>query len=855
MSKTINIYASDAEDFDTEGLGTLLPMDWEYNNKGRGGAVLKITHPYDDQGKWQLIQAGRIVKADVPVRTVPEISNGALITTAERWTVKITATKSQRAQYNKAVRGKKKKTLPEGYEVTVVEKGASRYKIKTSKYGTGWIAIEALDVKIEDVPYNTVAAVEAATPSVQVRAQLFRLQQPKVTSDGRQIEVEALPIAYDAAGILTDPYTGAVVTGPQVMESILEHAYMDTDLELYTNIGDSRTAFEKRNENIISTLLNGDDSFVGRFGGDVLLDDDSITILKSAGVDRGFYATYGRNLIGIDSYEVSDDVVTAILPVGENADGTPLYLDGQKYVTSPNVDQFPTPHMMELKVPGAKVDKKQRVTVAEARQAMQDAAQAKFTDEGVHIPEITLRIQFALLGDSEEYKHFKDLDQCHMYDIVHVWHPLVCGYVDLAVCECTWNGMKERYTSMTLGKPGGTLSKTRISANSIFGSITGGQIAWNSINSGNLATECIDARHVQAESINADAMQTNTFTANTAFVQTMNAHSIDAEEAAIRSITATNIHTNTLAAAFASLFSVVANKITAREIEVGKLDAIVESVVTLTAGSADFDVTTVQHLVSSVLQSTVLTSGLARIENLYVTQANLMNATLDRLTLLAADGETYYDIGVGTDGNLTAIERDPATINTTTGTTTDGRNVLDASGMEDDPAVGYDVPALDGLTVQSGEDGLMWIYQQALSVGKLRAVEAFIGSAEIPSLQATVIDAVGDSMTFSANEVIQMLIGMREDVRTWFSFETDGLVTRKMTIDPDTGEPTPASKWSTRVGEDGYYIDHDDVMGHVGAFYKESANFRSLQVTKKAGQTNTDIRVRPTATGGWVWTD
>ena len=82
------------------------------------------------------------------------------------------------------------------------------------------------------------------------------------------------------------------------------------------------------------------------------------------------------------------------------------------------------------------------------------------------------------------------------------------------------------------------------------------------------------------------------------------------------------------------------------------------------------------------------------------------------------------------------------------------------------------------------------------------------------------------------------------NVKAWFTFGEDGLVTRKKN-----------SKWSTLVANDGYYIDHDDVIGHVGAFYQEAANFRSLQVTKKSGQVNSDIKVRPTSTGGWVWTD
>ena len=501
MSGTINIYEAAADDFDCEGLGTLCPLDWTYKNRGAGGAVLTMTHPYDAEGRWQLIQAGRIIRADVPVRTVPEIEAGALAQTAEVWTVRAGATKAQRYLYSRAAKGKgsKIKLVPAGAQVTVTQYGDDRYLCYYSaqvkerkrwrwKTWRGCMDKEALDVKIETLDTSTVEKTEQAIPSVQVRPQLFRLQQPK--KQEKEIEAEALPIAYDAAGILCDPYIRSQLTGVQALQRILDSAYMDTEVELYTDIGDTRLGYEKRNVNIINALLNGEDSFVGRFGGDVLLDNNRITILRSAGIDRGFYATYGRNLVGIDSYELSDDIVTAYVPVGETASGAPLYLDGDKYIKSSNFDDYPVPHMAELKVSDAKVNTKEGVTVNIARQRMRDAVADEW-EKGAHIPAITLKVRFEILGDSEEYAQFRQLDQCHMYDIVHVWHPLVCGYVDMAVCECDWNGMKERYTSITVGVREQELSGAKVLASSISGSVSSKQIAWNAMDSGQIADESV----------------------------------------------------------------------------------------------------------------------------------------------------------------------------------------------------------------------------------------------------------------------------------------------------------------------------------------------------------------------------
>ena len=779
MSSTINIYEANATDFDCEGLGTLCPLEWEYVNKGVGGAILSITHPYDPDGKWQLLQAGRIIRADVPVRTVPEIQAGALVATAEQWTVSTGATKNQRYMWTKSLSGKgrKKKCVPKGTVVTVVLKGVDRYKIKHSKYGTGWMDHDALEVKIQDVPYNTVAAVEAATPSVQVRAQLFRLQQPKRKL--KEIEVEAMPVAYDAAGILTDAFSKDVLTGPQALALIKDNAYMDSDVELYTDIGDSRTAFDKRNANIIGALLDGDESFVGRYGGDVLLDDWEITILRSAGMDRGFYATYGRNLTGIDSYEISDDITTCILPVGETEKGEPLYLDGDvPYITSPNFDQFPLPHMAELKVSEAKVNKKEGVTVALARTRMRNAVQAEW-DKGVHIPAVTLKIDYARLGDSEEYKAFKDMDQCHMYDIVHVWHPLVCGYLDMAVCECTWDGMKGRYTETTLGTPGGTLSKAKISAGSISGSISGKQIGWGALSAGQLANDCIEARHIQAESVNADAIQAESLTAETAVVQQLNAMSLQALTAKLNSVTAQTIVTDTLAASVANLMHVAAQDIEAGRISTDVLAAVLAEMVTVQAKVGSFDLSTVQNLVSSALTLQRGQANSMYITNLAVTSANLLNVTVGKL-VIKGDDNLYYEVGVGANGVIRTSQYDATAAEIAAGVTTDGRQIVEET---------INAQTITGKYVSAEEATFNRVLAAALEAGKITASEALLASASIPMLYVTSIKSLGDTIDISANESIRLQAGRLNSMAL---LDDEGLHVGRAVLDEDGNYQTDA---------------------------------------------------------------
>lgn len=85
---------------------------------------------------------------------------------------------------------------------------------------------------------------------------------------------------------------------------------------------------------------------------------------------------------------------------------------------------------------------------------------------------------------------------------------------------------------------------------------------------------------------------------------------------------------------------------------------------------------------------------------------------------------------------------------------------------------------------------------------------------------------------------------------TWFTFTTDGLTTRRPEQTDDNGNVREASAWSTLIDETGYHIDHDSVPnGHVGSFSKENLETRGYKLS------SSPIVIRPSSTGGWVWTD
>lgn len=142
-------------DFSTMGLcGALTPTEVEFHEIGNGNSTLTMTHPVDPYNRHSLFgstynmrygyspydvnlyEVNRILKADVPVRNIPEIlDSGAFANEFEQWRVNSGRTADERGIWTKRKtdEGKKKYTMPAGAVFSVIKTYAnSNYRCKIS---------------------------------------------------------------------------------------------------------------------------------------------------------------------------------------------------------------------------------------------------------------------------------------------------------------------------------------------------------------------------------------------------------------------------------------------------------------------------------------------------------------------------------------------------------------------------------------------------------------------------------------------------------------------------------------------------------------------------------------------------
>ena len=412
----ITVHTPNCEDFDNLGeCGPLECISAKFIEEANGLSELTIEHPIDKMGRWSFLQEGYILQAEVPVRTVPEIKDGAIVTQTQTWKVKTTATKSDRALYSKASGGRKLATVDIWKDkaktirntVVVVAEDDSRYKIRRNK-GYGYISKNALEEAYSNPPLNqTPEAIETIVPAWSIRPQLFRMYAPEI--DEKKVTVKARHISYDLLGniVTYDPsrthpnwsstkqyQVGDVVydtntkrihfcavaninhrppavypTPPNIvywtdnptcsaaLSGIMRNCGKPHEFSGATNIAVERVIKDWIDVSPIEALLDPENGIVNLWKADLVRDNWELTLLDDAGLNRGIRIEYGKNLTGIKASLDTSDLITSIKPIGQTNKGKPLYLAAGTYTVDGQtvvVDSSLTvssPHEIEYPVP------------------------------------------------------------------------------------------------------------------------------------------------------------------------------------------------------------------------------------------------------------------------------------------------------------------------------------------------------------------------------------------------------------------------------------------------------------------------------------------------------------------------
>jgi phage minor structural protein len=289
-------------------------------------------------------------------------------------------------------------------------------------------------------------------PVPDMEPQLFRIAERGEGTSGL-LHIVAYHIFYDLAQNLIEDTFVVNKTGAQAIAQILGAAQFAHPFTGGSNIAVVSSSRLVR-RNVAEALLDdgADNSFLNRWGGEVVRDNFHIGLQTVRGSDNGVAIRDKKNLTGYKADVDFGQVATRIMP--EGYDGLLL---PEKYIDSPRINDYNTPRIRVIKYDsvkaavGERADDEDAVPLPEAYAALRALAAKEYSVTHIDVPKAVYDIQFAPLERTEEYREFAALEAVNIGDTVRVVHEEDGFDISARMVSYKYDPLTESYISVTLG--------------------------------------------------------------------------------------------------------------------------------------------------------------------------------------------------------------------------------------------------------------------------------------------------------------------------------------------------------------------------------------------------------------------
>ncbi|HEL1798041.1 TPA: phage tail protein [Streptococcus suis] len=277
--------------------------------------------------------------------------------------------------------------------------------------------------------------IKAPTPNGD---QLFRIYQSKPSMG--MLEIHAFHIFYDLAFNFVEDTNIVSKSGQAWLQQLSQNTQYRHPFTFFSDISTVAGSRVVR-KNCVEILLNTslDNSFVNRFGGEILRDNFKVYFNRAIGENRGFKIRHKKNLKGYTANIDDKSVITRIMPIG--FDGLLL---PEKYVDSPRISDYPFPRIGKVEVDvkaavGENADAKDAIPLNEAHAKMRSLVREQFGL--IDVPNCSYEIDFVELSKTKEYADFQNLETVRIGDTVTVSHDEDGFYVEAKVIRYEYDSL------------------------------------------------------------------------------------------------------------------------------------------------------------------------------------------------------------------------------------------------------------------------------------------------------------------------------------------------------------------------------------------------------------------------------
>ncbi len=285
--------------------------------------------------------------------------------------------------------------------------------------------------------------------------QLYRIRSKKKTASTVQATME--PVFFDS---IDDCWLEDVrptnKTGQEALDIMLES---NPKYSAQSDIDKLGTAYYEYQNFMEALNSNQDNSFINRWGGEILFDNYEIIVNSRVGEDRGVEIRYGKNIKkdGISEEISTGNTVTRIYPKAYNG----YKMSGKGYVDSPLLKKYPTVKTITMTFSDVKMaedaqegDEEKGIIICNSQDELDQALKMKCENQysnGLDKPSVTISVDMVLTGNTEEYKQYRKLEEISLGDTVHCRNARLGIVTDARVIELKYNSILKRVEYVVIG--------------------------------------------------------------------------------------------------------------------------------------------------------------------------------------------------------------------------------------------------------------------------------------------------------------------------------------------------------------------------------------------------------------------
>ena len=280
--------------------------------------------------------------------------------------------------------------------------------------------------------------------------QRFRIYDYEKSDDG--VSAKARPVFFDAA---KDAFILDKRPTDKTGQAALDIITQGTGYTAESDITDICTAYYVR-KNLIEAINGSDEnSFINRWGGEPVYQNEHLIINRRYGSDKGAKASFGNNLESITETVNMENVVTRIIPMAYNG----YMLEGDTpWVDSPNIGKYELIYTKVIEFNDVKLqedvsgeDETGFKDLEALREELKHRAKQEF-ENGIDLPEVTYEVKIVDLEDAIGYEDIKDLVKIGLGDTVYAENKNLNITTKNRCMGLTYDCILQRNKEVTLGE-------------------------------------------------------------------------------------------------------------------------------------------------------------------------------------------------------------------------------------------------------------------------------------------------------------------------------------------------------------------------------------------------------------------